>query len=140
MESRNLKNWPHWPHFGSWEALCKFIHKASHTIGVMVYRKNGWTCVRPEHERGALVTKVLTAGKTLSINAATGPGGSVRVEVLNAAGQALPAYSGRNAAAFSGDSTQADLTWSAGAVKELPAEPLRLRVTIANADLYAIGW
>ena len=140
LESKNLKSWPHWPHFGSWEALCKFVHKASQTIGVMVYRKNGWTCIRPERQRGVLVTKVLAAGKTLSINAATGRGGSVRVEALNAAGQPFPSYSGRNAAVFSGDATHADLSWSAGTIKELPSEPLRLRVTVENADLHAMIW
>jgi len=140
LEGRNLKSWPHWPHFGSWEALCRFVHEASQTIGVMVYRKNGWTSVRPERQRGLLITKALAAGKTLSINADTGREGMITVEVLSADGEPLAAYCGKNAAVFTGDATAAPLSWRRGAVRELPGSPIRLRITIDRADLFSLNW
>lgn len=140
LESRNLKSCPHWPHFGSWEALCRFVHKASQTIGVMVYRKNGWTSVRPEHQRGSLVTKALAAGKTLSINANTGREGKIVVEVLSADGEPLAPYCGDNAAVFTGDATAARLSWSRGEIEELPGAPIRLRIAIDRADLFSLNW
>ena len=140
LEGRGLKDWPHWRHFGSWDALCDFVHQASQTVGIMCYRENGWVSVRPQGDRGSLVTKALRAGSALSINARTGPGGSVRVEVLDRDGKPLGQYCGGNAAVFTGDSTNAELAWSKRAVKQLPSVPLRLRITIENADLFALKW
>lgn len=132
--------WPFWKDFGSWEALHGLVRRASQTVGIMAYRKNGWVSIQPEAQSGVLVTKVVKAGKTLAINARTRDGGSIRVEVLHADGEPIPACCGDNAATFSGDATDITLAWSNGAVKELPSEPIRLRITIKNADLYALRW
>ncbi len=140
LEGRALKSWPFWEHYGSWEALAEAVRQTCQTVGIMVYRKDGWVSLSPEGERGSLVTRALRPGKTLSINARTEQGGSVRVEVLDAAGAPVPAYCGDNAAVFRGDDTGAALVWNGGKVTSLPDGPIRLRIALDRADLFALSW
>jgi hypothetical protein len=60
--------------------------------------------------------------------------------VLDAEGRPLPGFSGANAAAFTGDSVNARLAWKNGAQPTLPRQPVRLRIKLAQADLFALHW
>lgn len=132
--------WPYWSSFGSWEAMADYAAVASQTVGLMRYRRDGWVSIAPEQEQGALVTKVLQAGQMLAINARTEPSGFIKVEVLDSAGQEIAGYCNADAALFTGDSTSEQLSWNNGAVQQLPAVPLRLRITIDHADMFSLEW
>jgi hypothetical protein len=106
----------------------------------MRYRKDGWVALRPANQPGELTTKVLLAGEHLALNARTRPGGRVRVEVLDADSRPLRDLSGANAASFTGDAVNAPLRWKQGAQSTLPHQPLRLRITLDQADLFALHW
>ena len=140
FKGKDLTSWPFWKHLGSWEGLAEDARKASQTVGLMRYRKDGRTSIAPEGRRGSFLTKVLSGGRSLSLNARTSPEGSIRVEVSTGTAKLMTGYSGENAAVFTGDSIDYPLTWSNGKIKELPAHPVRLRITIDRADLFALNW
>lgn len=140
FEPKKLTNWPFWKHVGSWQALADQSRKASQTVGIMRYRKDGWVSISPKKKQGVLVTKTLSAGKTLAINARAENGANIRVEVLDASNKPIPEYSGDKATIFRGDSTDFLLSWDNGTLKSLPPFPIRLRITIVGGDVFALYW
>lgn len=65
------------------------------------------------------------------------PFGSVRVQLSDVSGQALPGYTFDDCQAFRGDEYRWEPTWSG--VKEPITEPVgRIEVELTNAELYAI--
>jgi len=134
------KSWPYWGSFGSWEALTEFVHKASMTVGILSYRKDGWVALEPQEDKGVLLTKVLRGGRRLGINARTRHEGFVRVEVLDASGNELKDYCGKAAAVFQGDAVGEKLNWNGGRVEQLPDERIRVRITVKHGELFALIW
>jgi hypothetical protein len=145
FEGLGLRQMPNWPDYGSFDALAANLRQIGATgtgrsVGLLRYRKNGWVSLRPEgHRPATLVTKLLDTGGRLSLNAQTAASGSIVVEVLDADGKPLPDYSGIKAARFTGNAIDARLTWGSSATA-LPAGPLRLRLTLDRADLYALNF
>lgn len=133
---------PNWSDFGSYDKMAEHMRTtAFRTIGIMRYRKNGWVSLQTDGKApGSIVTKVLNAGTALSLNAKTSAGGSIRVEVLDETGNPLPGYSGAKAAVFSGDAINGKLAWADGTVTTLPKQSIRLRLTLEQADLYALNF
>lgn len=128
------------PNFENTRGFARQAASACRPIGGMRYRKDGWVALRPTGREGELLTTVLLAGERLAINARTQPGGQVQVEVLDSASRPLPGYSGANAASFAGDSVCAPLSWGRGGQATLPAQPVRLRVQLRQAELFALHW
>jgi len=91
-------------------------------------------------EAGELLSKPLVfAGKELSINARTARGGSLRVEVQDAAGKPLPGYAAADCQAFAGDAIDHRVCWQGGNnVGSLAGMPIRLRFVLSAADLFAL--
>lgn len=141
FEGKEIPSYPLWGAMGgSWEAFARQAPQACRPIGGMHYRKDGWVALKPIGQTGELVTKVLLAGEHLGINAKTRSGGHVRVELLDAASRPLPDFSGANAATFTGDSVNTSLSWKHGTLAKLPRQPLRLRIALDKADLFALHW
>jgi len=91
---------------------------------------------------GTVTTRPLSpAGGTLSVNYDPGTGGSLRVEVLDADGNAIPGYGAADATPITANALApgAIVTWGDRAT--LPAGPVRLRFHLTGGDLYeyAIG-
>jgi hypothetical protein len=142
FDGLGLRQMPNWADFGSYDKLAEHIrNSACRTVGVLRYRKNGWVSLQPESKQpGVVLTKVLKPGPGLTINAKTAPGGFIQVEVLDAKGNDFVGYAGDNAASFQGDSIASPLVWSGGRLRNLPDEPVRLRLTLDRADLYALNF
>jgi len=136
--SRRLRTWPYWKDFGSWEALAEHLNSGSFTIGLMRHRRNGWVSFDAGTQTGTLVTRVLRAGRTLRINARTHANGSIRIEVLGADGTDIPAYCGVDSATFAGDSTDRLVSWRNGKLTRLPETPVRIRLGLQNAEVFAL--
>lgn len=132
--------WPHWQRLGSWEGFAADAQTHCRTVGGMRYRKEGWVALTPIDGAGELVTKVLLPGEHLAINARTQREGRVVIEVLDADERPLFDFSGKNAAAFSGDSVNAGIQWKNGAQATLPRQPVRLRILLDRAELFALHW
>ena len=110
---------------GRWRASC---------IGFASLRLDGWVAARSAgQDSGTLVTKALSfEGSALELNV-NAPKGQVKVELLDANKQPIPGFSGISAATVTGNSLHSKVAFA----KPLPQEPVRLRFTIRNAELYA---
>jgi len=78
-------------------------------------------------------------GRELVMNYSTSGAGSIRVEVQNADGRAVPGFSLEEAEIMFGDSLQQPVLWKGGSdVSRLSGKPVRLRFEVKDADLYSI--
>jgi hypothetical protein len=102
-------------------------------------RLDGFVSVNASMKGGELLTKPLTfTGGKLTLNFSTSAAGSVQVELQDAAGQPLPGYSLGDCPPLFGDSLERTVTWKNGAdVSVVAGKPVRLRVALKDADLYA---
>lgn len=102
-------------------------------------RLDGFVSAHAPMSGGELVTKPIQfKGKKLALNVATSAAGSVRVEVQDASGKALPGFTLEDCVPVFGDSIERTVTWKQGAdVSSLSGQPVRLRFELKDADLYA---
>ena len=103
------------------------------------YRVDGFVSLRASDAGGEILTKPFTfAGSKLVLNVAASEGGSVRVEIQDAAGTPLDGFALADCAEISGDSIAQTVSWKDGAdVTALVGKPIRLRFAVGNADLFS---
>ena len=78
------------------------------------------------------------SGNRLIVNYATRPGGSLRVELQDAAGKPVSSFTLKDCHLQYGDQLDRMVSWQSGAgVSELRGQPLRLRFKLKDADLYS---
>lgn len=87
-----------------------------------------------------MLTKPLVfSGQQLEINYRTGAAGSVRVEVQDVDGLALPGYGLDDCTQIIGDEISRIVTWTDGAdVAALAGREVRLRWVLRDADLFSL--
>jgi hypothetical protein len=77
-------------------------------------------------------------GSRLELNADVRPGGHVKLELQDEAGQPLPGYALADCQPLAGDSLRHVVTWQGGAdLASLAGKPTRVRCEARNASLYA---
>ena len=110
-------------------------HLVRHTL-----RTDGFISVNAPHRGGEMVTKPLTfSGRELVLNFATSAVGSVRVEIQDAAGTALPGFTLADAGEGIGDDIERVFRWQKGSdLSALAGKPVRLRFVMKDADLYSL--
>lgn len=103
-------------------------------------RTDGFVSVNASCDGGELLTKPLTfTGKELTLNFATSAAGSVRVELQDAAGAALPGFALADAVETIGNDLDRVIHWKSGTdVSRLVGKPIRLRLVMSDADVYAV--
>jgi hypothetical protein len=103
-------------------------------------RLDGFASVRAPYEGGELVTRSLTfEGSRLNFNFATSAAGSLRVEIQDADGSPYPGFALEDASDLIGNEISREVSWKHGAdVSELAGKPVRLRIVMKDADLYAL--
>ncbi len=89
---------------------------------------------------GEFTTRPITfAGGQLAINYATSAAGSVQIELQDASGQPLRGYAQSDMAPLYGDELDAVVAWKSGSdLSKFNGQPIRLRVVLQDADLYAL--
>ncbi|WP_221031954.1 hypothetical protein [Actomonas aquatica] len=97
-------------------------------------RPDGFAAVRADYAPGSLLTKPFRyTGDRLNLNFATSAAGFVQVELLDADGIVLA-----RSDELIGDDLERIVTWSNGTVVAAQSgQPVRLRFTLQDADLYA---
>lgn len=102
-------------------------------------RLDGFASAQAPYVGGELTTKPLTfKGGELSINFGTSAAGSVRVEIQDASGKAIPGFSLADATEQIGNEIARTVTWKGGSdVAALAGKPVRLRFVMKDADLYS---
>lgn len=111
-------------------------------IGRAVLRRDGWVSADAGLTGGQLTTPPLKfSGTRLELNAATGGGGSIHVELLDADGRSLPGFSRAEALPATGNSLRMPVAWQAGGnVSRLAGRAVRLRFHLKDCQLYAFGF
>jgi N-acetylneuraminic acid mutarotase len=113
------------------------VHLARYTL-----RTDGFVSVRAGYQGGEMLTRPLMfAGSTLGINFATSAAGWLRIEIQDAAGKPIPGFSLADCPEIIGDEIDRVVAWKGGSdVGRLAGQPIRLRVVMKEADLYALGF
>jgi len=106
-----------------------------HTI-----RKDGFGSFHSLGKGGEVITKPLIfQGEQLTLNMSTSITGGIRVEIQNDAGQHIRGYSLDDCDLILGDELERVVTWNKKPhLSQLAGVPVRLRITLQDADLYAI--
>lgn len=104
-------------------------------IGVAFMRLDGFAPMAAGEAEGHILTKRLThpAG-ALKVNAAVEPGGYVKAEILDDAGNLVPGYDEGACETFTGDSVDASMSW--GGRGTIPPDS-RVRFLLRKAKLYS---
>ncbi|MFT4587637.1 MAG: hypothetical protein ACI9VS_004187 [Candidatus Binatia bacterium] len=102
-------------------------------------RLDGFVSVNAPWKGGELLTKPLTfKGGKLELNFATSAAGSVRVEIQDASGKAMPGFSLADCPPQFGDTVERTVSWKGGTdVAALAGKAIRLRFVLKDADVYS---
>lgn len=102
-------------------------------------RLDGFASIAAGFAGGEMLSWPLTfEGSQLSLNVATSAVGSVRVELQNPDGSPLEGFSLADCPPIFGDEIARVVTWKGGAeLSSLQGKPVRLRLELKDADLYA---
>lgn len=102
-------------------------------------RTDGFASIKAGYAEGRLVTKaVVFAGNKLELNYSTSAAGSLRVEILDAAGQPLPGFAAGDCEVIVGDEISRVVTWKKKAdLQPLAGRTVKLRFLMQDADLYS---
>ena len=87
-----------------------------------------------------LITKPFTfSGSALHLNASTSAAGSVRAEIQDEGGRPVEGFALADMAPWFGDELDAPMAWKQGGdVARLAGRPVRLRLALRDADVFAI--
>jgi len=112
-------------------------------------RTDGFASLHADYAGGTVVTRPLAfdlptggnpAERQLLLNFSSSAAGSVRVEVLDGAGQPIPGYTLDDAPELIGDEIERAYRWRDGkTLGSLAGQTVQLRFRMKDADLYAFG-
>jgi hypothetical protein len=102
-------------------------------------RLDGLASLHAGYTGGEMVTRPFRfQGKSLEINFSTSAAGSVRMEIQDAGGKAVPGYALADSRELIGDEIARVVSWRSGAdVSGLSGRPLRLRFALKDADIFS---
>lgn len=101
-------------------------------------RADGFVSLNAGEQVGEMITKPLTfIGTELHVNYQTAAGGQLRFELQDAAGKTLPGFALSDCQPLTGDAIDKVVKWP-GSLDKLQHVPVRIRVEMNKADLYAI--
>lgn len=103
-------------------------------------RLDGIASLHADADAGEMLTKPLQfTGTNLELNFSTSAGGSIRIEIQDAAGNPIPEFSLDNAIPLIGDSIATNCSWkNAPSLASLENKPIRLRFVMQDADIYSL--
>lgn len=111
------------------------------STGLAKLRRDGFVSMHADKNGGSLVTEPLTFdGEYLFVNVdLPAKKSALTVEVLDADGNPIPEFSGKNAVALKNiDSTKAAIEWKdQTSLKSLQGQPVRLKFSLTDGDLYS---
>jgi hypothetical protein len=102
-------------------------------------RLDGFGSAHADYAGGELVTRPLVfSGDRLTLNFATSAAGGIRVEIQDAEGRPIPGYALADGVEAIGNELERVVRWKGGHdVSSLAGRPVRLRLVMKDADLYA---
>jgi hypothetical protein len=105
-------------------------------------RVDGFVSVHASFAGGQVLAKPFVfEGNRLVINFATSAAGSLRVQIEDAEGRPLDGFALSDCPEIYGDDIEHTVRWQGGAdLASLAGKPIRLRIALHDADLYAFGF
>ncbi len=105
-------------------------------------RIDGFVSLHASFAGGEILTKPLVfAGDRLVINFSTSAAGGLQVQVEDLDGRTAAGLALSDCPEIYGDAVEHTVTWQQGSdVGALAGQPVRLRLTLRDADLYALGF
>ena len=102
------------------------------------YRPDGFVALNADASGGEAVTRPIQfKGSKLLLNYRAQKGGSVRVELQDAAGNALHGFAAMDCKPLSGDEVAATVSWKAGDLAASAGKDVRLHFILKDADLFS---
>jgi hypothetical protein len=103
-------------------------------------RADGFVSVAAPMSGGELTTRPLTfTGDRLMLNFSTSAAGTIKVELQDPAGRPIPGFTLSECDDVFGDALDRAVTWKESShVGSLAGKPVRLRVSLRDADLFAL--
>ncbi len=118
----------------------EFLRSSKSRIRRCTLRKDGFVSVRgPYNGWGEFTTPAIRfKGRRLEFNYSAAGGGALQVELQDEGGNPVPGFRMEDCPKILGDKIEGVIRWRLGAdVSALEGQPIRLRVRLQNADLYA---
>jgi hypothetical protein len=137
--THNKKHWIYYGGANERHGTPKVVFEREHAIGLATLRLDGFVALRAGKQRGSIVTKPFKlVSNHLSINT-NAEKGEIQVEILDAEGQPIPGYSGKDAPRTNGIN---ELAWqpqwkTATSLSALRNQVIRLKFNLRQARLYA---
>ena len=103
------------------------------------WRRDGFVSLAAAERPATLTTRPLKfTGAKLMVNAKVADGGSLRVALLDEAGQPIPGFGLADCNVIHGDQIAQEVTWRKGSdITALTAKPLRLAIELTKGSLYS---
>jgi hypothetical protein len=103
-------------------------------------RLDGLMSLHADYDSGEVLTKPLIFdGNALTINFATSAAGGIRIELQDAKGNPHPGFTIADCREQIGNEIERHVTWKSDAdLSTLAGKPVRLRILLKDADLYAL--
>lgn len=115
-------------------------HESCH-LERMTLRLDGFASIHASADPGEVVTRPFTfRGSRLHLNYSTSAAGEVRVELIDGeTDRPIPGHSLADCPPIIGDEIDRMVSWTTGTtIDELAGKPIRLRMMLKDADVYAI--
>jgi hypothetical protein len=111
-----------------------------HHLARYSLRLDGIASLHAGYAGGEMLSKPFRfAGTELQINYATSAAGSIRFELQDETGRAVPGYALQDSREIMGDQIERVVSWTGGtSVARLAGKTVRLRVALKDADLYSL--
>jgi hypothetical protein len=102
-------------------------------------RLDGFASLHAGYSGGEMITRpLLFSGSQLELNYATSAAGSVRIELQDSAGKALPGFSLADSPELIGDEIERVFAWKSGLnLNSLRGQTVRIRMALKDADVFA---
>ncbi len=106
----------------------------------LTLRTDGFASLHAGADIGEMVTHGLRfEGKSLVVNYSTSAGGSVKVELQDASGRALPGFALADCPNLVGDAIEQSVIWTGGEdVSSLVGKTVRMRFVMREADVFSL--
>lgn len=120
--------------------VSEHYRSADNRLRRVTVRKQGFGSMHADAKGGEFITKPLRfTGDKLVLNYATSAAGSIQVEIQDDKGSPIPGYTLADMPVLYGDELEAVARWKSGTdLHALVGKPVRLRVVMRDADLYAL--
>ncbi|HQS52945.1 MAG TPA: hypothetical protein PLN99_13720, partial [Daejeonella sp.] len=102
-------------------------------------RIDGFASLSAPMKGGEVITKPFKFdGEKLSVNFATSVAGSIRIELQDVDGNAIPGFTLQECAELYGDNLDREVSWKGGAVPgNLLNHNIKMRIVLKDAELYS---